>query len=201
MDINKLVIAIGGPAGSGKTTVAKLLAQRLGLKHVSVGYFFRRLAQERGLTLEELSRIVQQDPSIDYYLDSMAMEEARKGGVVIDGHAAPWLLKDLAHLRVAIVASPEVRYRRLAERDMKPLEDIIRETRAREEMEKERYRRFYGINVEDYTDFDIVINSNNYSPEDIVEIIVKALELKLKNLGIKVTLSTEKPKSSPSSRS
>uniref|UniRef100_A0A7C2ZVP3 Cytidylate kinase n=1 Tax=Ignisphaera aggregans TaxID=334771 RepID=A0A7C2ZVP3_9CREN len=181
LDKSRLVIAIGGPAGSGKTTVARLLAQRLGLRHVSVGQFFRRIAQERGLSLEELSRIAQEDPSIDRFLDDMAAEEARKGGVVIDGHAAPWLLKGLAHLRVAVVASDDVRYRRLAERDGKPLEHAIRETRAREEAEKERYRRYYGIDVDDFTDFDLVINTESFGPEDVVEIVVRALELKLKN--------------------
>lgn len=185
IDLSKIVIAIGGPAGSGKTTIAKLLAQRLGLKHLSVGYFFRKLAQEKGLSLEELSKIAQQDPSIDYHLDSMAIEEARKGGVVVDGHAAPWLLKGLAHLRVAVVASPEIRFRRLSKRNGKPLDEVVRETRAREEMERERYRRFYGINIEDYTEFDLVINSDVFKPEDVVEIIVKALELKLKNLNLR----------------
>ncbi|MEM1525492.1 MAG: AAA family ATPase [Ignisphaera sp.] len=181
LGIERAVIAIGGPAGSGKTTIAKLLAKKLRLRHLSVGYFFRKLAQEKGLTIEELSEIAQQDPSIDRYLDSMALEEAKKGGIVIDGHAAPWLLKDVAHLRVAVIASPEVRYRRLAERDKKNIEEIIKETKTREEIERNRYRRYYGIDIEDYTDFDLVINTERFKPEEVVEIIVKALELRIKH--------------------
>ena len=113
----------------------------------------------------------------------MAIEEAKKGGVVIDGHAAPWLLKGVAHLRVVVVASPETRYRRLSARDGKPYDVVVRETRAREEIEKERYMRYYGIDIENYTDFDLVINTEHFTAEEAVEIILKALEIKLKKLG------------------
>lgn len=36
-----LVVAIDGPAGSGKSTVARALARRLGLPHVDTGAFYR----------------------------------------------------------------------------------------------------------------------------------------------------------------
>lgn len=39
-----LVIAIDGPAGSGKSTVAKLLARRLGLRYLDTGAMYRAVA-------------------------------------------------------------------------------------------------------------------------------------------------------------
>jgi cytidylate kinase len=36
-----LVIAIDGPAGSGKSTIAAALARRLGLPHVDTGAYYR----------------------------------------------------------------------------------------------------------------------------------------------------------------
>lgn len=161
------------------------MAERLGLRHISVGAFFRRLAEERGLTVIDLTKLAEQDPTIDLELDRMAREEAAKGGVVIDGHASPHLLKGLAHLRVAIVASFETRVRRLAQRDGKPLEVVAAETTFRESAERERFRRLYNIDIEDYRDFDLAINSERFTPEEIVEIIVGALKLMVKGGSIK----------------
>ncbi len=165
--------------------MAKLLAQRLGLRHVSVGQLFRRIAEERGLTLAQLSELAERDPSIDLTLDNLARKEAEKGAVVIDGHVAPWLLKDVATLRVAIIASFETRIKRLAQRDGKPIEEVEKETLQREESERRRYLRLYNIDTSNFSEFDLVINSERFSPDDIVEIILKALEAICKKAGNK----------------
>ena len=123
-----------------------------------------------------MSELAERDPSIDLMLDNFARKEAEKGAVVIDGHAAPWLLKDVATLRVAIVASFETRIKRLAQRDGKPVEVVKKETLQREESERRRYLRLYNIDILNFSEFDLVINSERFLPDDIVEIILKALE-------------------------
>ncbi len=173
---DKLVIAVGGPPGSGKTTIAKLISKKLNLRHISIGALFRKMAEERGLSLIDFSMLAQRDPSIDLELDSIAIKEAQKGGVVIDGHAAPWLLKGIAHLRVIVTASKEIRIRRLAERDGKPIDIVRKETELREQIERERYLRIYGIDIYDFSNFDLIINSEKFSPEAIAEIIITALK-------------------------
>ena len=44
MDLSQVVIAIDGPAGAGKSTVSKLLAQRLNLSYLDTGAMYRALA-------------------------------------------------------------------------------------------------------------------------------------------------------------
>ena len=46
-----MLITISGLPGSGKTTVARLVAATLGLEHVYAGNIFRRQAEEAGLTI------------------------------------------------------------------------------------------------------------------------------------------------------
>ncbi len=77
------VIAIDGPAGSGKSTVAKALAARLGLEYLDTGAMYRSVtfaALRRGVDpseVEQVARIVQ-----DIALD------VRSGGVTVDGVVA-----------------------------------------------------------------------------------------------------------------
>ena len=173
-----LVIAVSGPPGSGKTTVARILAKRLGLRYVSIGQLFRELADRMGVDIVQLSKLAEKDHDIDRRLDALARREAEKGGVVIDGHISAWIVRDLADLCVGIVAPLRVRIERIASRDGKPVEEVERETIAREESEAKRFRQIYGIDVRDFSVFDVVVNSALYTPDEIVEIVLKVLEVK-----------------------
>ena len=56
MERDILHIAIAGPAGSGKSSVARLLAQRLGLLHVDTGAMYRAItlmALEQSISLDD----------------------------------------------------------------------------------------------------------------------------------------------------
>src|SRR5881409_3192268 len=60
-----MILVIGGPPGSGKTTVAERWAAARGAVLVSAGTRFRAMAKARGLGLEALGRAAERDPSID----------------------------------------------------------------------------------------------------------------------------------------
>ena len=60
--MRKPIIAIDGPAGSGKSTVAKIVAERLGYTYIDTGAMYRAVAvksMEAGIELEEADRIVE----------------------------------------------------------------------------------------------------------------------------------------------
>ena len=62
-------IAITGNLGSGKSTVASILADRLGYETYSTGSVQRHAASEMGITTLELNERMMTDPSFDHVID------------------------------------------------------------------------------------------------------------------------------------
>jgi cytidylate kinase len=80
MSERPLIIAIDGPSGAGKGTVARRLAGHLGYRHVDTGAMYRAvawLATQKGVDLADANAVaaVAQQAAIDL-----------EGGVRIDGH-------------------------------------------------------------------------------------------------------------------
>ncbi|MDI9609899.1 MAG: AAA family ATPase [Archaeoglobales archaeon] len=168
-------ITISGPPGSGKTTVAKLLSEKLKVKLISAGEVFRQLAFDRGMGLEDFSRFAESNPEIDIMIDRVQRELAEKEKeAIVEGRLSGWMIRD-ADLKVYIFADPEVRYSRIAKREGKDISTVKRETKLREEIEKRRYHKFYSIDLEDWRIYDLIINSSRFPPEKIVEMILVAI--------------------------
>lgn len=169
--LSKAVITISGPPGSGKTSCAADLAKLLGLNFLSSGSVFRELAKQRGLTLEEFSKVAEQDSSIDKEIDSMTQRKAREGGIVIEGRLAAWFAKDYADLKVYLTAPLNERARRVAQRDGISFREALQAITARELNERRRYREYYGIDVDDLSIYDVVLNTSLWDKDSVVKIL------------------------------
>lgn len=164
-----MTVAIGGPIGVGKSTVAQALAHRLGLPCVSAGSVFRELARRRGVSVVELNRIAEDDPAIDRDLDRLQAELARVGPCVVESRLAGWVVE--ADLKVWLDAPLEIRAARVAGREGQGSGDAHRDLVAREQSEWSRYRMLYGIEMDDRTPFHVVIDTSRWDPETIVDIL------------------------------
>ncbi len=165
------VIAVSGPPGSGKTTYARRLAEDLGLEFYSAGGFFRELARKRGLTLLELNKLAASDPSIDLEIDRMTYEIGLRGGAVIEGHLVAWVLRDIADVKVYVTAPLEVRVRRIAMRDNIPFSVALRETLERERLHRRRFLEYYGVDINDLSIFDLVVDTSKLGIDEVYSVI------------------------------
>lgn len=175
-----MIITISGHPGTGKTTVAKMLSQKLGFEHVNAGDIFRSLAAKKGMTLEEFGAYAHDNENIDRAIDKKMVEIAQKKPVIMEGRLAAFMAdtNGIKALKVWLEAPIEVRAKRVAERENKSYEAAVSEIEDRERSEWNRYFKIYGVDLNDSSYFTMVINTANLTPEEIVnQIIAKYKEL------------------------
>ncbi len=164
-----MVIAIGGPIGVGKSTVARALAARLGLPVVSAGGVFRELARRRGISVVDLNRLAEHDSNIDRDLDTLQGELARGGPCVVESRLSGWMVE--ADFKVWLEAPLEVRAARVAAREGQVAETAREELLTRERSEWSRYKALYGIDMADHKPFHLVIDTSRWDVDVIVDVL------------------------------
>lgn len=169
----KYIICIGGLSASGKNTVGELVAEKLGLRHIE--FTFKDEAKKRGLSLMEFQQLASKSPEIDKEMDKKIAEEAEKGKCVVTTWLGPWIVKN-ADLRVWLYAEEKIRSERLAKRDGISVSEALAHIRAREKNNQERYLKYYDIDINDSSIFDIKFDAGKMTPEEIADKIIKQVE-------------------------
>jgi cytidylate kinase len=173
MTLNKEIrVAISGKSGCGNTTVSTLLSQKLGVKLIN--YTFRQLAAEKNMTLAQVIEAAKNDDSYDKYVDKHQVELALAEPCVLGSRLAIWMLKE-ADLKVYLYASAETRANRVFNREGGNLQEIKDFTAMRDREDTGRYKEFYGIDNNDYSFADLVIDVNDKTPDQIVDLILQKL--------------------------
>ena len=169
-----VVVVISGPPGSGKSTVARILSERLGMHVISAGSIFRALADEMGMDVVEFNEYVKENPSVDKEIDMRTLKASLEGDVIIEGHLTAWMAPN-ADLKVYLTAPRRVRAKRIAQRDGVPEEVALTDIVKRERIHWERFKSLYGIDISDLSIFDLVVNTATFGAEEIVNLIISAL--------------------------
>jgi cytidylate kinase len=162
-----LLVTISGLPGAGTTTVARLVADALGLDRLPGGEVFRQMAAEAGMTLAEFGVHAQDHPEIDRELDDRLQARAAEGDCVIESRLAGWLVTraGLLAVRVWVDCDDEVRAARVADRDGTSSAQARHDNAARSDLERARYRAAYDIDLDDRSTYDLVLDSTVDPPE------------------------------------
>jgi CMP/dCMP kinase len=173
-----LLITVSGPPGSGTTTAAQRVADRLALELVPGGEVFRAMAAERTMSLPEFGRYVAEHPEVDVELDSRLARRAREGGAVIESRLAGWIARNegLAAVVVWMDCDPRIRAERVAGREGVSVEQALADNEERQRVERGRYLALYGVDLADLSIYDLALDSGELRAPALAERIVDAAE-------------------------
>jgi len=191
----KIVVCISGMAGTGKSTLAKKLAQKYKLKYYSGGDALKELAKDEGYNSssrgwwespEGLSFLEKREKNLkfDKAVDNKLLEYAQQENVLLDSWAMPWLLK--TGFKIWLVASVEKRAERIAKRDKISVKEALQVLKEKEARTKAIYKKLYGFTLgEDFDPFNLVLDTDNLDAREVFQVLCMVMDnvvLKNENL-------------------
>ncbi len=181
-----MVICISGMAGTGKSTLAKKIAQKYNLNYFSGGDALKDLAKQEGydvsihgwwespVGLKFLNERLG-DPRFDRAVDDKLLEYAEQGNVLLDSWTMPWLLK--GGFKIWLHASFEKRAERVAERDHMTYDEALKVLEEKEAHTKAIYKALYGFVLgEDMAPFDFILDTDNLNATEVFEVLCRVMD-------------------------
>ena len=169
-----MIITISGLAGSGKSTIAKLLSEKIKYKYVSVGNIFRECAKKKHLSLEDFLKQVEENPETDKEIDKKIFENAKKDNIIIEGRLIGIFAKknDIDSLRVWLNTDEKTRINRIAKRDNIYYDEALKNVKMREVSDSYRYKKIYDVDINDLSYYSLIIDTTALTPEQIINVII-----------------------------
>ena len=178
-------ITITGNLGSGKSSIGKVLKEK-GYEIVSTGNIFRQLAMEKGLSVEEFNKEVNEaaakgDRSVDKMIDDTTAKIGKeRDNIIFDSRLAWNFVPD--SFKVFVITDIDEASRRVFNDSVRANSESYESQEAckkalvhRQEMETVRYKDIYNIDYYDMSNYNFVVESTNAAPAEIAEEILNRL--------------------------
>lgn len=178
-----LKVCISGPAGSGKSSVMRKVAQALGAGSADVGHIFRLRAEKIGMTIAEYDKYIEAHPDEDKKMDEDFKDFVLQtdGDVVVSWRMGFLFVPDMINIWLDV--SMEEGARRVFEDDTRKEEQhyvtVAQARRANlERMQylRERMKEIYGVDFMDKGHYTKVIDTTGKSLEEVVAEILGFLK-------------------------
>lgn len=175
-----MIITISGKPGSGKSTIAKMIAEKYKLKHYSTGSFFRERAKKLGISLKKFSEMAENseehDKEADEWQKNLGMNE---DNFVIDGRLSHVFIKNA--IRIYLDVNKEVGVKRIMDEkreDENPIDKLhaIHLWDHRVNSEHKRYTDYYGIDIHEPLQYDLSLNTSFLSKEEVLKKVCKFVD-------------------------
>ena len=104
------------------------------------------------------------------------MKESEKRNSVLEGQLSAWMAKEEANMKILLTAPDKVRIQRIAKRDSISIKKAYNTTYKREKSEKERYLKYYGIDLNDISIYDLIFDTSLLSEKETMKTLKELVE-------------------------
>ena len=182
-------ISLAGDLGSGKSTVSKIIIKETGAEYYSTGAIVRSIAERRGMSVVELNVYMETHPEIDHEIDDgLCALSDHAGSMIIDSRMAWHFVRGTYSVYLTTdlyVAAARVLGDHRATERVESLDDAAAKLTARRESEKKRYYEQYGVDIMDFGNYDLVLDTTDVPPETVAEVILAACARRMEGNGEK----------------
>ena len=179
----KHIISLAGDLAAGKGTVSNILIRELNYGIYRNGEYARKLAKDMKLDITSFNAFLAEHPEIDLQIEKSASEYAKEhDNFIIDArlgwYAVPESFK--VYLRVDIDVAAQRAFNdpnRKSTESFATVEEQKADMIRRYKLENDRYWKLYHVHKDDMSNYDLVIDTTNITPEATAnEIITKYKE-------------------------
>ena len=174
-------ITLSGELGSGKSTVANYLISKMPFKIVSAGLLFRQLAAKHGMSAKEFNEFIESDPKYDHYVDDTMAELGRTDEKIIFDSRMAWHFVP-SSFKIYLYVDVDTATERIFNDVGRVSESYTDKATARREIidrrksELLRYQNFYHCNLDDYSNYDLIVDTSHATREEVNELVFNSFK-------------------------
>ena len=178
------IITLTGDLGSGKSTVSKILCDRLRYNYIYTGKIQREIANRYRMTTLELNQYAETHPEIDEEIDATFQSLNHSTDLIVDSRLAWFFIPE--SFKVFLMTDINVAVRRISGDSQRKNEKYSSEEEAannimaRKASENKRYMELYRADCSDLSNFNLVIDTSFITPEEVAGMITSGYRAWLK---------------------
>lgn len=179
-------ITVSGRIGSGATTLAKHLSEKLNWEMLDGGKIMRKIQADLGAGVEETSK---RPDNFDLEYEEMVVKTLKEENrQIIQSHLAGFDAQGIPGIfKIFVVCEDregadkvDVRIDRLVNRDGVSIDQAKHEIIERDRQNLEKWRRLYANNDQEwvYWDkkyYDLIVNTYEHNQDETLKIVLEAL--------------------------
>ncbi len=172
-------ISLAGDLGSGKSTVSHILCDLTDASYRATGLKMRALAAEHGMSINDFNVYTESHPEIDRAIDDWLVSLTDDpASLIIDSRMAWHFTKGT--FRVYMTTEPRIAAKRILEAGRateqgSDIEEMAEKIVLRRASEKKRYQELYAVDITDFGNYDLIVDTSYATPAEVAGEILRAL--------------------------